>query len=48
MAAIIAQITRAKREREKKVTNEVTKCMYELPSYDTHFDPKIHNKYLAR
>ena len=48
MAAVIAQITRAKRERDTKVTYETNKCMYELPPFDSHFDPKVHNKYLAR
>ena len=48
MAAIIAQITRANRERKKKKTYETTKCMYDLPPFDPHFDPMVHNKYLAR
>ena len=37
MAAIIAQLTRAKRERAKKKTYETNKCMYELPPFDPHF-----------
>jgi hypothetical protein len=36
------------RERAKKKRYESAKCMYELPPFDPHFDPKIHNKYLAR
>ena len=48
MAAIIAQITRANRERKRKKTYEIQKCMYDLPPFDPHFDPLIHNKYLAR
>ena len=51
MAAIIAQITRNKRERERKESmgpREVSKCMHDLPSYETKFNPKVHNKYLAR
>ena len=48
MAAIIAQLTRAKRERAKKKTYETNKCMYHLPPFDPHFDPMIHNKYLVR
>ena len=48
MAAIIAQITRANRERKRKKTYEIQKCMYDLPPFDTHFDPLVHNKYLAR
>ena len=48
MAAIIAQITRAKRERLGKVTYQTNKCMYHLPPFDTHFNPRVHNKYLAR
>ncbi len=37
-----------RRERAKKKRYESAKCMYELPPFDPHFDPKIHNKYLAR
>ena len=48
MAAIIAQITRANRERKRKKTYEIQKCMYDLPPFDPHFDPLVHNKYLAR
>jgi hypothetical protein len=48
MAAIIAQITKANRERKRKKTYETTKCMYDLPPFDPHFDPMIHNKYMAR
>jgi hypothetical protein len=51
MAAIIAQITRNKRERERKESmgpRELTKCMHDLPEYETKFNPKVHNKYLAR
>jgi hypothetical protein len=44
MAAIIARLTRAKRERQKKMTYSTTKCMYHLPRFDSHFDPK----YLVR
>ena len=48
MAAIIAQITRAKRERDKKKTYQTEKCMYHLPPFDPHFEPMVHNKFLAR
>ena len=48
MAAIIAQLTRAKRERAQKVTYNTNKCLYQLPPFDAHFDPLIHNRYLAR
>ena len=48
MAAIIAQLTRAKRERGRKITYETNKCLYHLPPFDDHFDPRVHNKYLAR
>ena len=48
MAAIIAQLTRAKRERANKKTYETNKCMYELHPFDRHFDPEVHNKYLVR
>jgi hypothetical protein len=48
MAVIIAQLTRAKRERAKKKTYETTECMYELPPFHPHFDPMVHNKYMVR
>ena len=48
MAAIIAQLTRAKRERALKKTYETNKCMYELHPFDKHFDPSVHNKYIVR
>lgn len=48
MAAIIAQITRAKRERDKKKVYTGAKCMYQLPPFDPHFDPMVHNKYFVR
>ena len=48
MAAIIAQLTRAKRERDKKKTIEATKCMYTLEPFDSHFEPTKHNKYMVR
>lgn len=46
MAAIIAQMTRANRERKKKKRYEISKCMYNLPSYSRSFEPDVHNKYL--
>lgn len=48
MAAIIAQLTRAKRERDKKKTFDSNKCMYQLEPFDTHFDPAKHNRYIIR
>ena len=35
-------------ERKRKKTYEIQKCMYDLPPFDPHFDPLVHNKYLAR
>lgn len=46
MAAIIAQMTRANRERKKKKRIEISKCMYELPAFTDHFESQLHNKYL--
>ena len=51
MAAIIAQITRAKRERDRRLAAAAVrepKCHYHLPHFQEHFNPKIHNKFLAR
>ncbi len=41
MAAIIAQMTRANRERKRKRRTESRKCMYELEPFDTHFQPAV-------
>ena len=41
MAAIIAQMTRANRERRKKKRYEISKCMYELPPYAARFEPQV-------
>ncbi|XP_040568655.1 uncharacterized protein [Lepeophtheirus salmonis] len=46
MAAIIAQMTRANRERMKNKRIEISKCMYEIPPFPERFDPKVHNKYI--
>ena len=55
MAAIIAQLTRAKREREKRekimqvsVDECESKCHYSLPEFEKRFDPKLHNSYCIR
>ena len=51
MAAIIAQITRAKRERDKRVAAAALrdcKCHYHLPEFESSFNPKLHNKFIAR
>ena len=39
---------RAQRERNNRVTYSTNKCLYELPPFDQHFDPLVHNKYLSR
>jgi hypothetical protein len=43
MAAIIAQITRANRERIEKKGYEITiqKCMYEIRPYERTYDPTV-------
>ena len=53
MAAIIAQLTRARRERLRRmamVANDTgeLRCHYKLPEFQTRFDPKTHNKYCIR
>ena len=54
MAAIIAQLTRTRRERLRRLalmangdTREL-RCHVSLPEFQTRFDPKIHNKYCIR
>ncbi len=51
MAAIISQLAAQKRAREKQfgIGGGVIgpdKCVYSLPPFDAHFDPKVHNKYM--
>lgn len=52
MAAIIARMTIASRERKKRnaamgnKTIGTDKCVYELPPFDRCFDPTKHNKYM--
>ena len=52
MAAIIAQMSLANRERKKRKAEMgnkaigADKCIYELPPFDRCFDPMKHNKYM--
>ena len=46
MAAIIAQMTRANRERKKKKRIEISKCMYELPPFTTKFEPQVTKSFI--
>ena len=53
MAAIIAQLTRARRERLRRMAllandNGNLRCHYKLPEFQSRFDPKTHNKYCIR
>ena len=52
MAAIIAHLTRRNRERKKHVrarrSYSSAKCVHQIPPFDPHFEPQIHNKYIAR
>ena len=43
MAAIIAQITRANRERidKKKYEIGISKCMYEIRPFERHYDKNV-------
>jgi hypothetical protein len=46
MAAIIARMTREKRERELRLTKEIrsSKCNYTLKPFPKYYQPAIHNK----
>ena len=49
MAAIIAQLTLANRERKKRALKHIgcTKCTYTLQPFDPNgFDPRVHNRYI--
>jgi hypothetical protein len=48
MAALVARLTRRRRERDNNKEYENTKCMYELPPFAKNFKPDCHNKYLMR
>ena len=41
MAAIIAQMSRAKSERGKRRTYDISKCVYTLDPFDQCFDPDV-------
>jgi len=47
MAAVIAQMAKAKRERSERKKINIDKCVYELKPFDSHFDAKKHNKYMV-
>ena len=34
-------MTRANRERKKKKRIDIAKCMYDLPMFDSHFEPVV-------
>ena len=46
MAAIIARITREKRERDQRLSKEIliAKCNYILKPFKTRFEPETANK----
>ena len=52
MAAIIAQMSLANRERKKRLAERGNKqigpdkCVYHLPPFDQCYDPIKHNKYM--
>ena len=52
MAAIIAQMSLANRERKKRKAEMgnkaigADKCIYQIPPFDRCFDPLKHNKYM--
>ena len=49
MAGIIAQLTRAARDRRDRRTYGTNKCMYTLEPFDTNgFDATVHNKYCVQ
>ena len=41
MAAVIAQMAKAKRERSERKKIDIDKCVYELKPFDSHFDAKV-------
>ena len=41
MAAVIAQMAKAKRERSERKKINIDKCVYELKPFDSHFDAKV-------
>ena len=48
MAALVAHLTRRRRERDFAKEYENTKCMYELQPFAKTYQPTQHNKYLMR
>ena len=51
MAAVIAQLSSRLRERKRREREgrnySSAKCVYLLAPFDPHFDPTVHNPYLA-
>ena len=46
MAAIIAQMSRAKSERGKRKRFDISKCVYTLDPFDQCFDPDVSISFL--
>ena len=49
MAAIIAQITRANRERIRKKRFEIiiSKCMYEIKEFPDKYEPEVRDSFVV-
>ena len=51
MTAVVAQMTREKRERKLRekhcIVSDPSKCYKSLAPFDSHFEPEIHNKFMA-
>ena len=51
MTAVVAQMTREQRERKSRqrhpLSTDSSKCFYKLRPFDPHFEPEVHNKFMA-
>jgi hypothetical protein len=48
MIAMIANFIQTRRRKYKQKVKVVSsaKCLYQLPPFDSHFEPQVHNKYI--
>ena len=48
MIAMIANFIQTRRRKNKQKVKVVSsaKCLYQIPPFDSHFEPQVHNKYI--
>ena len=48
MIAMIANFIQNRRRKNKQKGKVISsaKCLYQIPPFDSHFEPQVHNKYV--